>query len=95
MVPPDVRRLPRALVLERCGGRPEVLGVVAALALVNGALIQVLMASRVFCGLAQEGRIPRWLGRVSPRTRTPLATVVFTVGLMLLATTLLLAEARA
>ena len=39
--------------------------------MLNGILIQMIMASRVLYGLAQEGAAPAWLGHVHPRTRTP------------------------
>lgn len=77
---------PLALVFERCGGRPGVLGGIAVAALVNGVLIQVLMASRVCYGLAREGQLPAWLGRVHPRRRTPwLATLLCAAGVLVLA----------
>jgi len=44
----------------------------ATVAVVNGALIQIIMASRVFYGLAGQGWLPPWLSRVNARTRTPL-----------------------
>jgi amino acid transporter len=74
-VPPDELArsdAPLSLVFERCGGRPEVLGVIALFALLNGALVQVIKGSRVLYGLARQGTLPEALGRVHPRTRTPL-----------------------
>jgi len=63
---------PLALVVERATGRPPLaIGLVGMLALVNGALIQIVMASRVLYGLADAGELPRVLARVHPRTRTP------------------------
>ena len=38
----------------------------------NGALIQIIMASRVIYGLSAGGSIPAILGRVNRITRTPL-----------------------
>lgn len=59
------------------GVSPLVIALIALFAIINGALIQILMASRVLYGLAARGQLPAWLGRVHPRTRTPLhATVV-------------------
>lgn len=43
----------------------------ATVAVVNGALIQIIMASRVFYGLAGRGWLPAALGRINARTRTP------------------------
>jgi amino acid transporter len=77
---------PLTLVFERCGGPPLVLGAIAAIALLNGALIQVVKASRVLYGLSREGWLPRAIGRVHPATRTPLvATALSTLGVASLA----------
>ena len=63
------------------------LRVVSLLAGLNGALVQMIMASRVAYGLARNNQAPRWLGAVHPRTQTPLhATVVVTVVILALAT---------
>jgi APA family basic amino acid/polyamine antiporter len=77
---------PLALVFARNGGSPALLGAIALLALLNGGLIQIVKSSRVLYGLAREGALPRSLGRVHPRTRTPLtATVLVTVVIAALA----------
>lgn len=66
-----------ALYQAHTGVSPLVIGLIAMFAIINGALIQIVMASRVLYGLATRGQIPAWLGRVHPRTRTPLlATAV-------------------
>ena len=55
-------------------------------AAVNGALIQIIMASRVLYGLADQGELPALLARVHPRTRTPvIATSAVTVVVCALA----------
>jgi amino acid transporter len=77
---------PLALVFERAGGPGDLLGAIALVALLNGALIQVVKASRVLYGMAREGSLPGALGRVHPGRRTPLlATALATavvVGLV-------------
>jgi amino acid transporter len=45
---------------------------IGMLAVVNGALIQMIMASRVLYGMSDRGWLPAVLGRVHPTTRTPL-----------------------
>lgn len=55
----------------------------AILAVVNGALIQIIMASRVFYGLASQGWLPAGLGWVNVRTRTPLRATVLAATLVL------------
>jgi amino acid transporter len=55
-------------------------------AVTNGALVQIIMASRVLYGLAQQGWIPHRFAAVSARTRTPVpATVAVAVAVFLMA----------
>jgi amino acid transporter len=72
---------PLSLVFERSGGSPAILGVVAIFALLNGALIQIVKASRVLYGLAREGSLPAVLGRVNSRTHTPALATVLVVAI--------------
>jgi len=75
-----------ALYEVHTGRNPMLMGAVATIAIINGALIQVVMASRVLYGLSMRGQLPVLLGHIDPRTRTPLvATVLVTVVLMVLA----------
>lgn len=79
-------KAPLALLFEARGGRPELLGVIGVLAMLNGALIQILMASRMLYGLARDGDLPEWLARVHPRRRSPsVATAVVSIGVAALA----------
>jgi amino acid transporter len=61
---------------------------VGALAVANGALVEIIMLSRLYFGMARHGRAPAFLARVEPRTRTPvfatLAAGVFVLGVALL-----------
>jgi APA family basic amino acid/polyamine antiporter len=60
--------------------------VIAVVALLNGALVQIVMASRILYGMASLGHLPGWLGRIHPARRTPLsATVLVTVVVLGLA----------
>ncbi len=43
-----------ALLYAKGGGTPAVISVVALFAIINGVLIQIIMASRVFYGLANQ-----------------------------------------
>ena len=51
---------------------------IALFALANGALINLIMASRLLYGMAGEGIIPRAFGRVHPVRRTPWFAIAFT-----------------
>lgn len=55
----------------------KVFSAIGLLALANGALINMIMASRLLYGMATEGILPRSFARLSSR-RTPLVTIVFT-----------------
>ena len=55
----------------------------ATVAVANGALIQIIMASRVFYGLASRGWLPAALGRINARTRTPVRATVLAALLVM------------
>ena len=78
---------PLALVYSRATGwSADPISMIAVLATVNGALIQIVMASRVLYGLSAQGQLPAAFGRVNARTRTPIvATVTVTAVVLVLA----------
>ena len=56
---------------------PWLISMVSLIAVVNGALIQIIMGSRVSYGLAKQGLISPLFAKVNPHTQTPiLATCV-------------------
>jgi amino acid transporter len=59
----------------------RVFSAIALFALINGALINMIMASRLIYGMAAQGIVPRGLGRVHPVRRTPWVAIVFTTAL--------------
>ncbi len=76
-----------ALFEEISGVSPEPVAAIAATAMINGILVQIVMASRVLYGMAGEGLIPAALGVVHPKRRTPArATVLVVVTIIVLAT---------
>ncbi|GIG23952.1 APC family permease [Cellulomonas denverensis] len=76
-------------VVRAAGGVPlQLFSVIALIAVANGALLTMIMASRLAYGMAREGLLPAALGRVLPHRRTPwVAIVVTTAVAMLLAAT--------
>jgi basic amino acid/polyamine antiporter, APA family len=54
---------------------------IALLAVMNGALINMIMASRLIYGMARQGIVPRPLATVHPRRLTPYIAIVFTTAL--------------
>jgi len=78
---------PLAMVYEAATGeRAWLLSGISLFAVVNGALIQMIMASRLFYGMARKGWLPALLGTIHQGTRTPLiATALVTAIVLLLA----------
>lgn len=69
---------------------------IALIAVANGALLTMIMASRLTYGMAEQGLLPRTLSRVLPKRRTPwvaiLATTLVAMLLTLVGDLTLLAE---
>ncbi|MDP9439338.1 MAG: APC family permease, partial [Actinomycetota bacterium] len=61
---------------------------IALLALINGALINMIMASRLIYGMGEQGVMPSVFRRVHPGRRTPWISIIFTtlVAMALIAT---------
>lgn len=67
---------------------PWVFSLVALVAVANGALLTMIMASRLTFGMARDGLLPVALAKVLPGRRTPWAAIVATtVVAMVLCTT--------
>lgn len=71
---------PLALVFQQTtGASPKFLSAIAVFATINGVIAQIILAARLFYGLAKQGNAPAILATVSARTRTPvIATAVST-----------------
>ncbi|MFB8229800.1 amino acid permease [Cellulosimicrobium sp. NPDC055967] len=66
-------------VVEAEGSVPAwVFSLVALIAVANGALLTMIMSSRLAYGMAEQGLLPPVLGRVLPRRRTPWVAIVVT-----------------
>jgi amino acid transporter len=87
-VPPDELAqsgAPLAMVYERStGAASNLISGIAVFAVLNGALIQMIMASRVIYGLADQKELPGVLAWVHPRTRTPMVATVLVAGAILI-----------
>lgn len=59
---------------------------IASFAMVNGILVQIVMASRVLYGMAKDGQLPEGLAVVNPTHKTPSrATLLVGLAIVLLA----------
>ena len=68
---------------ETTGGSPVLIGLISVFAILNGALIQTVMASRILYGMGAQGLLPKLFARIHPITRTPLRATGAVVGLLL------------
>jgi basic amino acid/polyamine antiporter, APA family len=62
----------------------KIFAAIALFAVANGALINMIMASRLTYGMSRQGIVPRIFGSVHARRRTPLAAIVFTTALAMI-----------
>ncbi len=62
-------------------GKP--VAALASLAMVNGVLVQIIMASRVIYGMTTEGLAPKYLGVLHAQRRTPIRATALVVSIIL------------
>jgi amino acid transporter len=68
------------------GNNSTLISIIGLLAIINGALIQVIMASRGMYGLGSRGQLPEILSFVHPKSQTPvIATFIATIMVLILA----------
>jgi basic amino acid/polyamine antiporter, APA family len=75
---------PLALIVEKYGYSPLIISGIGIFAVLNGALVQILMASRLLLGMANMNKAPRIFSEVHPITKTPIYSTVL-VGMVILA----------
>jgi amino acid transporter len=72
------------VVREGSGLPTRLFSAIALLAVANGALINMIMASRLLYGMANERIVPRPFPRVHESRRTPWVAIIFTTLLAML-----------
>ena len=65
------------------GSKPVALSIISIFAVVNGALIQIIMGSRLLYGMSRQGWLPALFGRIWHKTRTPVPATVATAATVL------------
>ena len=79
-----------AIFESKTGADPTLITLISIFAVLNGALIQIIMASRVLYGMSRQNMMPRqlsFLGDVNPRTQTPIkatASIILLVCILAL-----------
>jgi basic amino acid/polyamine antiporter, APA family len=85
VVPPDELAASSGPLLEvvraaDAGIPDQLFSLVALVAVANGALLTMIMASRMAFGMAEQGLLPGTLARVLPRRRTPWVAIAVTTA---------------
>ena len=75
---------PLALLYKTTTGQsPVVITIISLISVINGALIQVIMASRVLYGMSRKQWLPEKIGEINKRTHTPLIATIIITGFIL------------
>ncbi len=89
-VPADVfssSNAPLVSIIEYKGYDPTVMALISMIAIINGALVQLIMASRVLYGMAKQNVFVSVFKKVNEKTRTPIiATITIVIFITFLAT---------
>lgn len=74
------------MLAQKNAGAANLVSVISVVAIVNGVLIQIVMASRVCYGMSRQYGGPAWLHHVTPLTKTPaIATVLVGLSIIIFA----------
>lgn len=88
IMPPDqlaASDAPLADVFQTATGKdPVLITVISLVAVINGALIQIIMATRIFYGMSNRDWLPDILSYIHPKTQTPVVSTII-VGLIIFA----------
>jgi len=60
------------------------LNIIAIFAIINGALVQLIMVSRIIYGMAKQGWLPKIFSYIHPSTKTPINSTFLTAFLIFL-----------
>lgn len=74
---------PLAAIVASRGYPPGIIAAISLFAIINGALVQIIMASRILYGLANDGLAPRAFAKVNPATQTPVIGTLAVGSIML------------
>jgi len=82
-------KAPMMEIVKQQGYSPVLITSISLIAIVNGAMVQIIMASRLLYGMAQLKTMPAWFGVVSPTRATPInATLLIGALVVVLAVAL-------
>jgi APA family basic amino acid/polyamine antiporter len=67
------------------GRSAAIFAAVGFVSVANGVLVEIMMLSRLFYGMAKNHQLPKVLSNVHPRTQTPIAATAVAGAIMLMA----------
>ena len=71
-------KAPFVLIVQKNSDIPvEIISLISLIAILNGALVQVVMGSRVLFGMSEKGIAPKQFGILYSKTRTPVISTLF------------------
>ena len=79
-------KAPLAMVYEEAtGDSPVIISIISLFAVVNGALIQLIMSSRILYGMSTQTWLPHIFSEVNKKTQTPLIATSLVTAFLLIA----------
>jgi len=75
---------PMADIIKLGGYSPIWISLISLIALTNGALVQMIMASRVLYGMGNQGMAPKFLSTINKKTQTPIIGTMIVAVLILI-----------
>lgn len=72
---------PFAVMLAHTPWMSKAISIIGLIAIMNGALVQILMGSRMLFGLSRDGHLPSVLNKLSPQ-HTPINATIFVTALV-------------
>jgi len=80
------QKAPLSYIYEiKSGADPALISLISIFAILNGGLIQIIMASRVLYGMSRQSLAPqalRFMGDINPRTQTPIKATASVIVLV-------------
>lgn len=76
--------MPLVEIIKQQGQSPILFAIIALISISNGILVQIIMASRLIYGMANQENAPRVFATVSSKTQTPIYATVLVMLIILL-----------
>ncbi len=78
---------PLVSIIEYKGYDPTIIAIISMIAIINGALVQQIMAARVLYGMAKQKLFLSFFKKINSKTRTPIYATIVIAGVIFLLST--------